>query len=72
MSERLNRRVGALEARAWTASMAPIEVIHSIWKPGAKGPIWLYDLASDGTTILRKNERPAASTEGEVRRLYHE
>jgi hypothetical protein len=52
--------------------MAPIEVIHSIWKPGAKGPIWLYDLASDGTTILRKNERPAASTEGEVRRLYHE
>jgi hypothetical protein len=39
--------------------MAPIEVIRSIWKPGPKGPIWLYDLASDGTTILRKNEHPA-------------
>jgi hypothetical protein len=72
MSERLNRRVGAIEARAWTASMAPIEVIHSIWKPGAKGPIWLYDLASDGTTILRKNERPPPRPRERFRRLYRE
>ena len=68
MSERLTRRVGALESKSRIADIEPIRFILSAYGPGPNGPLRLYDMTRDGK-ILRRSEHNERLSADYVRSL---